>query len=178
MAITLIAHTEVGSGGTSNVEFTSIPSSYDDLMLVTSIQGLDLASPAIGMLIQFNTDTATNYSETAVRTVATSPDSYRLTNYSYLFGSQVEGFVSGTNYPFASCYVYIPNYKNTSYHKQVIVDDAGGHMTSTANDNYLSMRAGLYRSTSAITSIKVGRLSFTYKLAQYSTLSLYGITKA
>lgn len=177
MAVTLVAHTEVGSGGVSNIDFTSIPGTYDDLLLVVSAQGQDIASPATSMLVQFNSDTSTNYSETGLRGIQSSASSYRTLNNSYLVFTQVEAFVSGTNYPFGSAQMYLPNYSGTTDYKQVFVDDTGGIMGG-AGDNYLSLRAGLWRSTSAISSIRVGRLGFSYKFAQYSTATLYGITKA
>jgi len=177
MAIELIAHTEVGSGGVSNIDFTSIPGTYDDLLLIVSAQGQDTTSVAMTMLVQFNSDTATNYSETGVRGIQRSASSYRTTNFASLNFTQVEAFASGTNYPFGSAQMYLPNYSGTTNYKQVLVDDAGGRLRGVG-DNYTSLRAGLWRSTSAISSIRVGRLAFTYKLAQYSTATLYGITKA
>ena len=177
MAITLIAHTAVAAGGVYNVDFTSIPGSYDDLLLYISHQGSDFTSVAVSTSLRFNSDSASNYSEVALRGVTSTPMPYKLTNQSQIIASQPESFSSGTNYPFAACKVLIPNYSNTSYNKQIIIEDIGGRMSS---DNYTTLRAGLWRSTSAITDIRVGRQATTTvgKIAQHSTFSLYGIKKA
>jgi len=178
MAVTLIAHTEVGSGGVANVEFTSIPGTYDDLWIQMSIQGQGVTSNAVGYLMRFNSDTAINYSQTGVRNVGASPTTTRLQNFSYIIASQARSYASGTYYDFASASIYIPNYSNSSNNKQIIIEDGGGNMQS-ATDQYLNCWANLWRSTSAISSIQIGRLAFNdYKMAQYSTISLYGITKA
>jgi hypothetical protein len=81
---------------------------------------------------------------------------------------------SGTSYTantFASNDIYIPNYTSSNY-KSAISD------TVTENNATLSfadLYAGLWRSTSAITSITIGPNGTGF--AQYSTFSLYGITK-
>lgn len=177
MAMTLIAHTEVGAGGTANIDLTSIPGTFDDLLLITSIQGLDATSSNMTMSVQFNSDTATNYSYTIARNQGGVAQSVRATSQTSIAFSSAEAFTSGTNYPYNSAQMYIPNYTNTSGFKQVIIENPGGRF-SVAADIVLVNSSGLWRSTSAITSIRVGRLSAIYKMAQYSSATLYGIKRA
>lgn len=174
MAVTLIAHTEVGSGGASNIEFTSISSTYDDLWLQLSVRNNNSTSTGIGL--RFNGDATSIYSQTTLRDEYGSTGSFRQTNQtSILIGfSTLSSFTSNT---FSSLGLLIPNYKNTSYHKPIISDGVMENNSTTAFD--LRFVSGLWRNTAAISSIKVeapfgGGNSFV----QYSQATLYGITKA
>jgi len=56
-----IATVTVGSGGASYAEFTSIPSTYTHLQIRTMARGTR-ADVGDGLILQFNGDTASNYS--------------------------------------------------------------------------------------------------------------------
>ena len=58
-----IASVTVGSGGASSIDFTSIPSTYTDLVVVHSLRGTNAAVYQQAR-IQFNGDTASNYTNT------------------------------------------------------------------------------------------------------------------
>lgn len=172
MAITLISHTEVGSGGNATITLSSIPSTYDDLWLVCSIRNSDSGSNNYNLEVQFNSDTATNYSRTRLisrngNTISTS----RQQNGTFL---DIGSLTPGNANWYATNTVYIPNYKNTSYNKQFIWD---GYSPYNGAGEFLNVSAGLWRNTAAINSIKIVNSSAT-TFTQYSTFTLYGITKA
>ena len=171
MAVTLIAHTEVGSGGTANIEFTSIPGTYDDLWLVTSLR--QTGSFANGdTTIRFNGDSATNYSMTRLQASGTTAASTRFSTQAQMFVGD-DPALSGTASTFSSNNIYIPNYVNSSNHKQVLVENAREANSSTAY--FMALIAGLWRSTAAVTSITITPERGSY--VQYSTATLYGIKK-
>lgn len=172
MAIELIAHTEAGSGGASNIEFTSIPGTYDDLwiLLSTRVAG---GVYIVNNRIRFNGDTGSNYSRTALYVYSNVSSSSRSSNGTgVLYG--VEPGATATANVFGNSSIYIPQYANTNSYKQFISDTAPPN--NSASDWQNEYVAGLWRSTSAITSIRLENPSSN--LAQYSTATLYGITKA
>jgi hypothetical protein len=172
MAVELIAHTEVGSGGAANIEFTSIPGTYDDLwiLLSTRVAG---GSYIVNNRIRFNGDAGSNYSRTAIYAYSNTVASSRNTNAIHiLYG--VEPGATATSNTFGNSSIYIANYSITTNYKQLIADTGpSNNSTSNWQNEYV---AGLWRSTSAITSIRLENPSSN--LAQYSTATLYGITKA
>lgn len=171
MAVTLIAHTEVGSGGASSIDFTSIPSTYDDLWLTLSIRASNTNVTFATVFVQLNSDTATNYSRVLLQNnggTAASSSQSNVTEWNGIGPSS-----TSTTSTFSSEQLYIPNYKNTSYHKQAIRENAWENNSTTSF--IVQMMSHLYRSTSAISSIKI---SGNNTFVQYSQATLYGITKA
>jgi hypothetical protein len=158
-----IATVTVGSGGTTNIDFSSIPSTYKHLQLRLLIQ-----EPIDTVALQINSDTGNNYSwhsllgdggAVAVGAASTTNMIYTATTYG----------TSGSS--FAVAVIDILDYADTSKNKTV--------RSLTGNDNNSSfskvgLYSGLWQSTSAITAIRVrSRTSGT--IAQYSQAALYGI---
>lgn len=172
MAITLIAHTEVGSGGAATISFTSIAGTYDDLWLVTSLR--QAGSFANGdTTIRLNSDSATNYSYTRIQASGSTAATLRASSQAQLMVGD-DPALTGTASTFSNNSIYIPNYKNTSYNKQLIVENCREANSTTAY--FMAMFAGLWRNTAAITSITLTPERGSYE--QYSQATLYGITKA
>lgn len=156
----LIASSTVGSGGAANIEFTSIPSTYTDLLLKVKVR---MTSTYDLFWIRFNGVT-TNLSGRSLQGDGGSPASYIEAPYGRVNNN---GTTSNT---FSSTDIYIPNYAGSNY-KSVSVDSASENNSGSA---YLTLGAGLWSSTSAITSIQIvpnGGDTFV----QYSTAFLYGI---
>lgn len=155
---TPIATTTLGSNVTSYT-FSSISSSYTDIRLVMSIKSENGYAP----WLQFNGDTGTNYSLTQLYSNGSTVGTNRLSNATNWYMG--EGFNTG----FWPYFVDIQNYSNTTMHK------TGLWKVATGN-NYVQQFVGLWRSTAAISSIKVSVDVGT--LIAGSTLTLYGITAA
>jgi hypothetical protein len=165
---TKIASVTVGSGGTSSIAFSSIPSTYTDLCVSVSVR-TSAGGTIDNIYIGFNSS-STGYTLRWLGVAATSPVSYTEAafgstkiHFGYMPGS------TATSNTFGSANVYIPNYAG-SVNKSVTADAVNeGNIT----DSYMGMTAGLWSNTSAITSIQLTTSSGT--IAQYSTATLYGI---
>ena len=163
----------VGAGGASTIDFTSIPSTYTDLVLKISCRVTGSSGYTLSRIrARFNGDTGNNYYNRLVYNNATS------------VGSEASGASSGITYfyatamdstasTFASSEVYISNYSATP-RKSVSIES----VTETNGAGVImSLNAGLWSTTSAINAISISDTNgFTF--LQYSTAYLYGISNA
>jgi hypothetical protein len=163
---TLIASSTVGSGGASSINFSSIPQTYTDLQVVFSLRG---TTSQIYILtdIYFNGSTS-GFSSIGMEGNGGSAVSY--TNAS-IYTNAGNGATATSN-TFSSHSVYIPNY-TVAENKSVSVD---GVLETNASTAYVSMQAGIWSNTSAITSIQIIPRADSY--VQHSTAYLYGIVKS
>jgi hypothetical protein len=151
----------VGSGGAASIDFTSIPQTYTDLKIV--ISGRSSSTPAEGMYIAFNGSTS-NFSGRYLIGDGANASSGVLARYvGSIFGAV------GTANVFNNTEVYIPNY-TSSNNKSFSVDNVAENNATTGYQNLI---AGLWSSSSAITSISITCTGFT----QHSTATLYGISR-
>ena len=152
-----IATTTLSSNQTS-VSFSSISGSYTDLVLVAVPKFS--ANPSYAGII-FNSDSGSNYSSTFVRGNGSTASSGRNTS---------AGQISSASY--SANYIVdifnILNYSNTTTYKTVLY--------RTSQDNDVLARVGLWRNTSAITSITYQ--IDTGNILSGSTFTLYGIKAA
>lgn len=153
-----IATTTLGSAQ-SSVTFSTIPGTYTDLVLVA--QGKMVTGGAINNQIEFNADSGTNYSRTFLYGDGSSAASGRASNQNWL----AYPYWDSTN-PSITI-VQIMNYSNTTTFKTSISRNAQPAGTTT-------VEVGLWRSTSAITSIKITRGGGN-NMDTGSTFTLYGI---
>lgn len=154
---TPIATTTLGSA-TSSYTFSSIPSTYTDLVLI--INGT--ASTTNNHLIRFNGDTGTNYSTTDLYGDGSSAGSGRYSNATGIF----IGNGSNTNY---TKITEIMNYSNTTTYKTLL-------NRQNAPAEAVATEVGLWRSTAAINSITVYTAAGNMNTG--TTLTLYGIQAA
>jgi hypothetical protein len=142
----------------SSVTFSSISQGYTDLKLVMNAS----YSSEDYTCFQFNGDTATNYSETPIVGNGSSVSSGRAANRAFIFTQAV----AGTSVPFMVQSNFM-NYSNSTTYKTVLSRSDCASRDVTAS-------VGLWRSTAAITSIKVyGLTGANFQVG--STFSLYGI---
>lgn len=168
MITDLIASTTVGAGGTSTIEFTSIPGTYTDLVILLS-----------------------------ARTTTTSDvPRFRMNNYVseiykgqtlYSNGATVTAFTDGSNTfhnigtipgtswsanSFGNVLIQVPNYAGTSQAKTIrsmaISKDSGANIEQRLNGT------GFASFTAAVTSVQIYS---TNTFAQYTTAYLYGTLK-
>ncbi len=153
------------SSATNSITFSSIPSTYTDLILICSCaSSLGSGSPSLG--VQFNNDTSTNYSLSQLVGTGSAASSNRST-------SATEGQLG--NMPtasgaFSSIIAHFMGYSNNTTNKTVLA-------RSSDADNYVILRANLWRNTSAITTIRLFEGSAS-NLVVGSTFTLYGIKAA
>jgi len=160
----------VGSGGSTTLDFSSIPSTYTDLVLKVSARGTTTSPDrdALLSIIKFN-NTGTTYTSTWLRTTGGVVASFG--------GGTFAGYVNSSSYTastFSNTDYYIPNYTG-SQQKSFSIDNAA-HQNVTSYDAISGMGAGLWNGTAAINQIT---LSLDYgNFAQHTTASLYGILKS
>lgn len=160
----LIASNVLGSSAAS-VTFSSIPSTYTDLVLRISTR-VDFATLDSNVLIRFNGDTASNYSTTWLYGNGASALSGRSSTTRIIGASMTEG-TSATSNTFATAEIYIPSY-TVSQNKPIAMDSATENNATTA---YRAVDAALWRNTAAITSIELDGTNFV----SGSSFYLYGI---
>jgi len=164
-----IATTTVSGGSTANIDFTSISGSYTDLVIVGNF-GTDSTNTYFKM--QFNSDTTdSNYSGTYLRgTSAASPAA----DYGRYNGASAAYWASaGTKLPYnainGNIIINLQNYSNSTTFKTSLL-----RYNWTESNGATATNAGLWRSTSAITSIRLTTTAGSNFYAG-STFTLYGI---
>ena len=168
---TLIASSTVGSGGASSIDFTSISATYTDLCLKLSLKN-DRSYNFDNYYMQFNGDTASNYSSRLVYGLNGAAGSV---NSATTYMENIYGAGGGSTVAnvWGSAEVYIPNYAGSNQ-KSVSTDSASEGNTSA--DIILGLTAQKWSGTAAITSIKLYSVSGSF--VQYSTAYLYGVNNA
>jgi hypothetical protein len=159
-----IASVTVGAGGAASIDFTSIPSTYTDLVL--KISGRNTANSSI-VDLTFNGSTS-GYSYRGLYGNGSSAASNNGSSVASiaLLALEVSTYTAST---FSNQEIYIPNYAG-SQNKSVSADEV---TENNATLSVASLYAGLWDNSAAITSIKLDPDSGDF--AQYSTATLYGI---
>lgn len=165
-----ISTVTVGNGGAASIAFNNIPQTYTDLKVVFSVRGTRV-NASDGMNLQFNGDTANNYSTRRIYGIGSgTPSSDSLTPYARIFLNDIPASTA-TASTFCNSEFYVPNYLSSNQ-KSVSADTAFENNTTTAG---LVLLAGLWTGTAAISSITL--YADSGNIAQYSTATLYGIRK-
>jgi hypothetical protein len=163
---TPIATTTLGSSSTS-VSFSSF-SGYTDLVCIYSVR--TSAAGAQDVYVQFNGDTATNYSATILYGDGSAASSYRSSNDARGILLDFQGSAGPTSGPYNTGIINFMNYANSTTYKTTV--GRTGRADSGADAG-----VGLWQSTAAITSMAF-KLSAGNSFATGSVFTLYGITAA
>jgi hypothetical protein len=146
----------------SSQAFTSIPSTYTDLILVISAK--NTTGQNYETFIRFNSDSGSNYSQTFLQNYAGSTQSGRNTNITEIR----TGKMNTTSFDVNT--ININNYSNSTTYKTTISRSNNAEFTAGA-------LAGLWRNTAAITRIDaICESGASYTTG--STFTLYGIKAA
>jgi hypothetical protein len=159
---TQIATTTLGSTATS-VSFTSIPSTYTDIVIITNVSGNDGA-----ICIRFNNDSGSNYSSTMVRGTGSAASSGRATNGTYIGSTSNLSVTAGS---LQTAIWNVQNYANTTTNKTVLFRD--GMAT-----HIVGATVGLWRNTAAINRIDLSPEFGSNTFYSGSTFTLYGVKSA
>jgi hypothetical protein len=163
-----IATVTVGSGGSSSIAFSSIPSTYTDLCLKVSARDTFSAVSLIAQL-KFNASSV-GYSFKRLRGTGSAVDSYGESGATEMNLYNTSVGASATASTFSNYEIYIPNYAGST-NKSFSVDSV---TENNATEAYAVLFGGLWSDTPAITSINIVP---TTLFAQYTTATLYGISK-
>ena len=164
----------VGAGGAATITFNNIPQTFTDLRLDISARSTN--SGADNLRLKINNDSSTLYSQTALYGNGANAVSERLSSGSNVFildysPGGLTNALSTAN-TFSNFSAYISNYVGSNF--KSVISDIATENNSPTDFIRVTIGAGLYRGTSAITRLDVFPFA---NFAQYSTFTLYGITK-
>jgi hypothetical protein len=161
----------VGSGGATEMNFTSIPATYTDLLVIMSARSDRAGSVLDVPYVRFN-NSSTSYVDRALNGNGSAASSNVDNGDNIAIGPGTVNASNSTADVFSSLQFYVPNYLSSTY-KSTSSEMVYEANTTTA---YSSLAAGLWSNTSAITSVK---LLLKYgNFVQHSTAYLYGVSNA
>lgn len=172
-----IATSTVGVLGASSIDFTSIPSTYTDLLIKMSLRSSNADGFTGNATMRLNANSGSNYSFRTLFAATTAAGSGNgSSGTSVTLGGTVGALLTANT--FNNAELYLPNYLSSS-NKSFSVDTVSENNGSTDFTWQSMMIAGTWSQTAAINQITiysgtVGSTNFT----QYTTATLYGISKS
>jgi hypothetical protein len=154
-------YTHTGAS-TTLITLSSIPATYTDLLVVANVLYSANNGDYIGL--RFNEDTSALYSSTPMVGNGTSTNSYRAS------GDTKIAFYASSTSTRTAVTIHINNYKSTTAFKSPLI-----RSSSVSSDN-VEARIGLYRSTSAISSLSI--FFPVSSIAAGTEITIYGIKAA
>jgi hypothetical protein len=164
-----IATVTVGSGGAADIQFTSIPGTYQHLQLRMKLRSDRSAQTLDSLRVQVNGATGSVYSwhELSGSGSAAGADASSSTTnmaLSYVSGANATTSVFGV--AVIDVLDYTDTNKYSTFRSLSGMDNNGS--------GYVALYSGLYQATTAITSIKLDQFGGS-NWVQYSHAALYGI---
>lgn len=163
MAMTLVSTVTVGSGGAASIEFTSIPQTGKDLLLVVSARTNFGSNNGDTIAVRFNGDSANNYTFRNLRGdgSATTSVTTAFSGMYVLVNPSV--YTSNT---FGNASLYVSNYTSSSAKS----GSSDSVTENNATTSWQVLAANSWSGTAAISSLSMhGSQDFL----QHSTASLY-----
>jgi hypothetical protein len=164
-----IATVTVGSGGAANIEFTSIPSTYQHLQIRMIHKDSRSGVNENNGSLRINGDTGSNYAYHRLYGDGSSAAADGGGTQNKI--SAIGGIGQATATVFGAAVIDILDYASTTKNKTVRsftgVDRNGG--------GYVLLDSGVWLSTSAVTSLTLYSDGSGVTWAQHSTAALYGV---
>jgi len=161
----LIASSTVGAGGASSIDFTSIPSTYSDLLIKCSLRTGE-AAIYTDIDITFNGESARQWR--GFYAVTTSLGTSTNTSFNIVAPATA---ANSTASNFSNCDIYIQNYTSSGVKS---IGSEGVSENNSGSNFVLNMSGNTVTNGTAVTTINLvpfGGNSFV----QYTTAYLYGI---
>jgi hypothetical protein len=159
-----IATNTVAGTSTTTITFSSIPSTYTDLVIVAQYKAVSNNY----LMVRLNGDTASNYSRTEMQGNGSSISNYNGSNEAYAYISSIYAQAS----ELGTFILNFNNYSNTIANKTIL--SRGNNAVSSAGG--ASAVVNLWRSNAAIDTILLTPIGSGFDVG--STFSLYGIKAA
>jgi hypothetical protein len=156
----LISSVSVGVGGAATIDFSSIPGTYTDLMLVLSARA---TSTTATITVAFNGSSA---SFTNLYLQGNGSGVTSTTGTTLVGNASISTDTAST---FGNLSIYIPNYAGSA-NKNFSVDTVSENNSGTA---FTQIFTGVWANSAAITQVTLSLANF----AQHSNAYLYGILK-
>ncbi len=163
-----IATVTVGSGGSSSIDFTSIPSTYKHLE-IRAIMRTNRVNNGDAVYVRFNSDSGSNYSGHRLEGDGSSAAAYNGASQTSITLNRVSAASDGSNI-FGASVISILDYANTSKNKTLralVGFDTNG-------SGVIGLDSGAWYNTAAVTSVSILPLNAS-GFVQYSSFALYGI---
>ena len=158
----------------STVTFSSIPSTYTDLVLRMSIRDTNTTIIIGGGNVKFNGSSTNIYSVTRLIGDGSAASSTRTSNSASIAFNCAGNNAGMTTNTFSSVEIYIPSY-TVSQNKPIGQFNVTENNSTTAGDTEIDSWAQLYRDTNAISSMVITAPA-TFAIG--SSFYLYGISNA
>jgi len=171
--VEVISHTKLGSAQKS-FTVSSIPATYDHLYIVGSLQS-DRSNPIDSCNIKLNAS-ASGYAKQSLEGANGGPyashtNGASQTEHKFLIAATNTGYDSGAG--FSSLEVWIPNYADTNFQQNYLVELSLQGNTTTANEWWQSQDACMWDTSAAIHTFYVE--ADTGDFNTNSCLTVYGI---
>lgn len=166
-----IATVSVGSGGSSSIDFTSIPSTYAHLQ-IRGIVRSSLSASAAGFIMRVNSDSASNYSAHNLGGDGSGTQANAYVNNTYMYPGPAMPAANATASTFGALVIDLLDYANTNKYKTMRA--LSGFDANGSGQIYFN--SANWRNTNAISSISL--LFTSSNCVQYSHFALYGIRSA
>jgi len=162
----LITSSTVGSGGSTQIDFTSIVSTYTDLCVKISARNTNANYGGFYMRLNSSSSGITGRRIKQEGTTASGDTSTEIPFEQSTW----------TGSTFGNAEIYIPNYAGSNY-KTVSIDAV---TENNGTDNRNTLNTWVWANTAAINSISFGTFDtgFADKFAEFSTFYLYGVKNA
>lgn len=171
MAVTfkVIQTITVGAGGVGSIVFSSIPQTYTDLCIKYSLRNAQSAA-RMNINLQYNS-ISTGYTSVYLSGAnGGSGSASNATGSGYSYIGEIGAATNASN-TFSIGEIYLPNY-TSSLTKGSLVEN----LMAGSSDVFGSTISAFNNTSAAITQITI--VPGTANIVQYSTATLYGITKA
>ncbi len=172
---TFIASQTVAAGGNTTIEFSAIPQTYTDLILMLSTRS-EVVNNSDAVYARFNSS-ATGYNNSVSYGDTTTFGTFApAINYAHFgYGSGNNG-TANTNNTYGNVFIYIPSYR-TSNAKTCLVQSGKEAMFGVYQSGINSLQTARWSGSAAISTITLTQES-TLDFAENSTAYLYGIIRS
>lgn len=158
----------VGSGGSSAIDFTSIPSTYKHLQIRIHARSSQTSTGGSYLGVRFNSDSGNNYSYHALQGDGSSATAGALASQNYVYLQRMANDNNSASI-YGDLIVDLLDYTNTN--KYTTVRSLGGYDANGTGRIYLT--SSVWMNTNAISSISITPENGNFN--QYSSFALYGI---
>ena len=177
-----IATTTVGSGGSSSVSFSSIPSTFKHLQVRVMAQTNRATYGTDGVYMTFNGDTTSgSYSWHGLKGDGANASAASLTSQNNILWNNAIATSAASVYTFGAMIIDLLDYVNTNKYKTArsfTGHDLNGTVSGFGGAVYL--QSGLwFKAGSGVTSDAISSITFTPQVGtiftQFSSFALYGV---
>lgn len=162
-----IATQTLGSAA-SSITFSSIPSTYTDLKVIVLPRSVDGGTGSDSLILRYNSDTGTNYSNTRIRGNGTAAYSGKNINQTSVYVGEFA--LAGSPGP-SLITIDIFSYSNSTF--KTLLASNSADLNDSGN---VFAFCGLWRSTAAISTLTLSGVNYQFNTG--STATLYGIKAA